>query len=240
MTTKSAPRSKRKFARLLLVMAMFASAFVLDAATAEPADADWVCNTGWQLQPYSNTCTANVRTSVTGCNAGYVPYNGSQCMRTQRYCTSGYLVGNYCRVYFWGHWGWSTSSVRTIFQPMTTSYQYVPQTMPARWIQGTVSGMIGPACTTQMVGTFEKPGTRQFIDTYPASDFHVTEFVRTYTVWDQLNYTETCGNVQSKYNVSKHKRGRALCTAKNYGGQTTCGPVANWEYLGHEIREPGH
>lgn len=250
---------KHRLLRLLLVMAMFASPFVADIANAEPADAGWACDSGWQLTS-NNMCSKRVYKATYGCAAGWNSYNGSQCYRSQQHCPAGgYLSGGRCNVYLWGSWGQYTPSTYRMFQPKTTSYRWVSEWRSARFVAtsnppmtsvGSISNSIPPAnnsatlypsnCQPRMVSTFEKASS--FINSRSITDFHTIEFVRTYTVIDQVNMASGCtsnGGTEYHYSILKRKTGSALCTAKYYGGQVTCGSVGQWRYAADGQPEPG-
>lgn len=234
-------------------MAMLASPFVLDIATAEPADAAYACDAGWNLE--GSRCTRQVRQASHGCNAGWNNYNASYCYQPQQYCPSGgYLSGGRCNIWFWGRLSQYAPSTRWILQPKTTTYRWVRHVQPARWISGPAQTFVAPSTTTttggQIINGFPPAGNMIYrngcqprvvssleIRRFQNDHSHVNDggsmgWFRDLAVIDRNNMEAGCtsnGGRLYRYHLEYRKTARVACTSYSSGYGASC-DAANFTY----------
>lgn len=220
-------------------MAIFASPFVLDAATAAPADADFVCDAGWNLD--GNRCTRRVRQRTRGCDAGWTSYNSEYCSRVQHYCPAGgYLAGGKCNISYWGSLAQYQPSGRFILQPKSTGYRWVTEVRQARWVN--VGAGSTPAPTTSGVGNivdgvpphgiFPNGCGIRLVNTWESNRIfqgtvhqHSGYSHDTYIIIDRSNKVAGCasnGGTMYRFYVEDRKIAKTTCYQARIGAPRTC------------------
>lgn len=268
MEVETKPHKKRRFLQVLVALTMLASPLILDVATAEPADAGYECDNGWQLRS-NNRCARTVRKASYGCDAGWNVSRFNQCYQRQQYCPAGgYLSHGRCNIYFWGTWGSYAPSSRWVYRPMTTSYRDVTEWRAARWVPTTYTP---PANTTTYTPTHTTTGTiidglppagamiyrdgcqprivnsleirRFYNDHSHISDGGSTGWFRDLAVIDRTNWVAGCatnGGRMYRYHIEQRKTARVACTMFASGHFPSC-DAANWTYDANQWGQgPGH